>query len=306
MSFKLRILGSFLTKASMLIPKESCSCVCLYNLFKTTLALASLFNSIDLITEIAKNLQIDKASGQASLFDINESRETDNTIELPDIDNWTYEEKLNNEKKILGVFITGHPLEKYQDDISNLPCTPIAELTDLSNNDEVSIIGIITNLKVRTSKNGKIFASANIEDTGGIIEAIFFPNVYEKCGSIIETIDPLIIKGRIVHEDDNTKKIIVKEVQDLENARMEAISGIHINFNIENPDEKLLKNLKTIIVNNAGNNSKCPVYFHLNGNNGDQKIIKAHPAFNAEPSKKLKAELSDIVGHDAVYYSIAK
>ncbi|MBN2040238.1 MAG: DNA polymerase III subunit alpha [Spirochaetes bacterium] len=267
---------------------------------------SALFNSIELIAEIAKNFQMDKASGQASLFDTDDSQEKHNDINLPEIEEWTDDLKLNNEKEVLGIFVSGHPLEKYRDEISAFPCTPVSELSGFANNDEVSVIGIITNLKVRTSKNGKIFASATIEDTSGIVEVIFFPNVYEKVGSQIETIEPVMIKGKLAFEDDNSRKIIVREVQDLENARMESISGIHIKFNTTGPDEALLKNLKSIIVRNAGSNSKCPVYFHINGNNGNEKVIKAHHAFNTEPSQKLKTELSNIIGQDSVYYSMSK
>jgi DNA polymerase-3 subunit alpha len=97
----------------------------------------------------------------------------------------TDKEKLNYEKEVLGLFISGHPLEKYKDEIAELPCTSISNLGEESGNGEAAIVGIITNLKVKTSKSGKLFGIANIEDTGGIIEALFFPNVYQQYGELI-------------------------------------------------------------------------------------------------------------------------
>ncbi len=273
---------------------------------------AMLFNSIDLISEIAKNLQIDKKTGQGNLFEQvglsgnEESGPENDRIDLPEAGDWSDKEKLNFEKEVLGVFVSGHPLEKYMDDIAELPCTPVSEIDATSNSGDTFIAGIITNLKVKTTKNGKLFAIANIEDTGGIIEAVFFPNVYEKYSALIESDDPMVVKGRIEYEDEAVMKIMVREVKTLKEIKRDSISGIHINFNTASPDEEILKNIKAIIVKYGGNGSKCPVFFHLNGNNGNKKTIKAHHAFNTTPSEKLKAELSALMGADSVYYSHSK
>ncbi|MBN2403630.1 MAG: DNA polymerase III subunit alpha [Spirochaetes bacterium] len=267
---------------------------------------AALFNSIDLITEIAKNLQIDKASGQGSLFDTEEaSGSGSSVIDLPAIDDWTDKKKLNYEKEVLGLFISGHPLEKYKHEIADLPCTSISDLGEAGSG-EAAIVGIITNLKVKSSKSGKLFGIANIEDTGGIIEALFFPNVYQRYSELIESDEPLMVKGKVEFEDDIALKIVAQEVKTLKDVKRDSVSGIHINFNSASPDENILKSLKAIIVKYQGANGKCPVYFHLNGSNGDHKTIKAHHAFNTMPSDKLRTELSAIVGTDSVYFTHMK
>ncbi|MFH0974281.1 MAG: DNA polymerase III subunit alpha [Spirochaetota bacterium] len=268
---------------------------------------AMLFNSIDIITEIAKNLQIDKASGQGSLFESDGQPDPENiTINLPGTDDWNSKEKLNYEKEVLGLFISGHPLEKYKEELAGLPFIPIAEIDGQNKSGEISVVGIISNLKVRTSKNGKVFCTCSIEDTGGIIEAVFFPNVYEKFGELIESDDPLVIKGKVDFEEDTAVKIIARDVKSLKDAKRDSVSGIHINFNTAAPDEQILRSLKSVIVKYQAGGTRCPVFFHLNGNSGNKKTIKAHHAFNTMPSEKLKAELSSIVGSGAVYYTHIK
>ncbi len=265
---------------------------------------AALFNSIDFITEIAKNLQLDKASGQGSLFDMDETSSSGNgIIDLPPAEDWADKDKLNCEKEVLGIFISGHPLEKYKDEIDALPCTSISDLGEESAGGEAAIVGLITNLKVKTSKNGKLFGTANIEDTGGIIEALFFPNVYEAYGELIESDEPLMIKGKVEYEDDIAIKIIAREVKTLKDVKRDSVSGIHINFNGTSPDEKILKILKAIIVKYQGANGKCPVFFHLKSGNGNPRVIKAHHAFNTMPSDRLKAELAAVAGPDSVYFT---
>lgn len=263
---------------------------------------AMLFNSIDILSEIAKNLQMDKASGQGSLFETESSSDGGKSnIDLPYFEDWTSKEKLNYEKEVLGLFISGHPLEKYKEEIAELPCVSISEI-DANVNGDTYIVGIITNLKVKTAKNGKLFAAATIEDTSGIIEVLFFPNVYESFGTMIESDEPLAIKGKIEFEEGTAIKVIAREVKTLKDVKKDSVSGIHINFNDSSPDDNLLKTIKTIIVR-YGNGGKCPVYFHVNSSNGNKKIIKAHHAFNTIPSETLKAELSELLGNDAIFFS---
>lgn len=265
---------------------------------------ARLIFSIDLIIEIAKRLQADKESGQGSLF--GNSSGTDNiVIDIPEIEDWSDKQKLNFEKEVLGLFISGHPLEKFRDRIASLSCVPVSDLAEMKGN-EASIVGIITNRVVKTSKNGKIFAVGSIEDTTGVIEAVFFPNVYEEYRELMESDDPVIIKGKVEIEDEKPTKVLVKTITTLDQAEKESVSGIHIKLNIDHPDEEILKKIKAIIVNNGGNGSgitKCPVFFHVSSLSGEEKVIRAHHAFNAVPSDKLQTELAEFVGQGGVYYS---
>ena len=165
----------------------------------------------------------------------------------------------------------------------------------------ISIVGIINNLKKRITKNGSEFAVSIIEDMDGALEAIFFPNVFSKYRDLINSSQPVMVKGTIETDGDKPKKIKVNEVKSLDQLRKESISAIHIKLNLVGVDDKLLDNLKSIIAKNRGN---CQVFFHLNEKKGNEKIVKAHSSFNITPTDNLLRELSQIVGKDSIRYSI--
>lgn len=263
---------------------------------------AQLFHSCDFLLESARKLQEDAASGQGNLFSFGGSANSKSDIagELPDIKPWHDNEKLIHEKEVLGVYISGHPLTRYEKEIKNFSCTSISELSGHNGNGEYSIVGIINSLKVRNSKNGRRFAVGILEDMEGTLEAIFFPDTFAKFETLLGNEIPVMLKGSVEFEDDNPKKIIVNDIKSLKEIRRDSISSIHIKLDPIGIDDTLLKSIKNLIQTNKGS---CPVYFHIREIKGSEKIIKAHHTFNTTPSENLLKELSQIVGEESIRYS---
>ncbi|MDY6933769.1 MAG: DNA polymerase III subunit alpha [Spirochaetota bacterium] len=265
---------------------------------------ATLFASVDTLVETAKQLQMDKATGQGNLFEFNNDESTE--VEFVNIDfnevcEWDNHLILSFEKEVLGVYISSHPLADYETEIKALSCLSISELAENKDIGEASIIGIISNVNVKTSRNGNRFAIGNLEDLEGIIEAIFRPNILSKYEEILSSEDIIMVKGNIEFEEDNLRRIIVNEIQALRDFLNDSISAIHIRIIPEEIKETTIENLKSIIVDNSGT---CPVYFHVSENGDKEKIINVHPSFNIMPSKKLINKLTDMIGNNAIRYSI--
>ncbi len=265
---------------------------------------AQIFHHADLILEGARKLQEDRATGQAGLFDSDEEFSGDAAtlpFDLPYLRDWHDNEKLAFEKEVLGLYLSGHPLARYETEIKTYSCTSLARLSEEPNPDNVSVVGVLYNLKVRTSKNGRPFAGGMIEDLEGNIDVVFFPHVYEKYRRFIVTDEPVLIRGKLEIENDIAKKIIANEVQSLREIRRESISALHIRLDLVGMDEKLLKELKFIISTNGGN---CPVYLHVRESKADEKTIRVHPTYNITPSDTLIQELSHLVGRESIRYSL--
>jgi DNA polymerase-3 subunit alpha len=265
---------------------------------------AQLFGSVDLLIDTARRLQEDRLSGQGNLFDQGAEKTVPGAgilTDLPDIRPWHDNEKLTGEKEVLGLYISGHPLAKYEHEITTFACTPISELGARRNGGDYSIVGIVANLKVRMSKNGRRFAVGVVEDMEGSLEAIFFPDTFAKYEAMLTAETPLMVKGTVEFEEETPKKIIVNEIKSLREVRRETISSIHIKLDTVGIDEGLLDSLRSVISRNRG---KCPVYFHIREARGREKIVKAHQSFNIAPTEELFSELSRIVGDEAVRYAV--
>ncbi|HQP47396.1 MAG TPA: DNA polymerase III subunit alpha [Spirochaetota bacterium] len=264
---------------------------------------AQLFAGIEMLLETAKKQQQDKLSGQGSLFDISDtdSDAFSSPYELTPVRDWHDNDKLQFEKEVLGLYITGHPLARYEQEIQSFSCTAIPDLSECTNKESVSIVGIIYNLKVRLSKNGKKFAVSMVEDMEGTIEAVFFPATYEQYEHYITMEEPVMLTGKIEIENDVAKKIIVKEVQSLREIRLNSITALHITLDSAGADTQLLAKLKSALMGHSGD---CPVYFHVDDSKGNSTTILTHHAYNIAPNDVLIKEISHLIGYNAIRYSL--
>ena len=262
---------------------------------------ASLFISVEMMVESAKRLQQDKKTGQGNLFGGESSNEEDHIFQLHNVEDWIDSEKLSNEKDVVGLYLSGHPLERYEKEIKSISSTLLSTLKDKDKDKEFSIVGIIGNLEIRVSqKSGKKFATGLFEDLTGAVEILFFPRTFSKFEELLSSSEPVVVTGKVEVEGDRAKKIFANDVKPLRDVRRGAVSALHIQVNPSAVDEKILNEIKQIMEKYKGG---CPVFFHINLKD-DPKIIRAHTSFNITPSENLVFDLANYLGEDAIKYSI--
>jgi len=160
-------------------------------------------------------------TGQMSLFDFaGEEEKKQYQIAMPDVAEFPKEELLAFEKDILGVYVSGHPLDEYMD----LWKTNItARTTDFMPDEEtgkailtdgarVTVGGMITNKVLKTTKTGKMMAFVTIEDLVGTVEALVFPKDYEKKRELLIQDSKVFVRGRVSMGDDAAGKLILEQV----------------------------------------------------------------------------------------------
>lgn len=213
------------------------------------------FLTIEKAITFAQYYNKDAISGQGMLFDIaNDDFEYDKNEE-----EWTEQEKLEFEKEVLGLYLSGHPLNEYKGEITKLKTLSTTDLKKIKHNETVSIIGIIANLKERPLKNGTGFwALFTIEDMHGYIEALIFNKTYQQFKEILKSNKVLLLKGQIIIEDqdnDDSPKHIVKIRIDTatELARPKKPNIDFIEITIGSATPKILEAIYKICKLNPGN-----------------------------------------------------
>ncbi|MCK4417933.1 MAG: DNA polymerase III subunit alpha, partial [Candidatus Latescibacteria bacterium] len=154
---------------------------------------AQLITVLEQALEGAQTIQADRQRGQTSLFENLSVQEK----ELPDIPPWSESQMLADEKKMLGFYVSGHPLEKYQQDLQAFATHRIGELSELEDGTAVVVGGIITKLKKTTDRKGKPMAFATLEDFSGATEVLVFSDSYEKFRSLVVTDQLVMAEGRV-------------------------------------------------------------------------------------------------------------
>ena len=160
-------------------------------------------------------------TGQMSLFDlVSEEEKSDFQIQLPKVGEYAKETKLAFEKEVLGVYISGHPLEEYEEQWQKaISATTLDfQLDEESNHSKVHdgareiIGGFITEKTMKATKTNQMMAFVTLEDLLGTVEVVVFPRDYEKNKNLLEVDRKVFIKGRVSEEDDKPSKLICEKV----------------------------------------------------------------------------------------------
>ena len=169
-------------------------------------------------------------AGQMTLFDIApEEDKAEYEIKLPDVEEYDKEVLLGFEKEVLGIYISGHPLEEYME---RLKKNTNAVTTDfvldeetgtlkVSDGAKVCIGGMITDKVIKYTKNNKAMAFITLEDLVGTVEIIIFPKDYERYAKYLENDAKVFVEGRVTAEEDRNGKLICEKIISFDEVKRE-------------------------------------------------------------------------------------
>lgn len=206
-----------------------------FNVFRSKL-LTVYEKLMDGIQQRRKN----NLDGQLSLFEAPENKTISNQMQsevYPDIPEYPPKVLLTMEKEMLGLYISGHPLSEYENEINsqvslftsqiNLETSEseegqVEQFEDLSDGMQVNVGGLITGKKTKTTKNNKMMAFFNLEDMYGIVEVIVFPAVLTKYSQLLQEDNIVLVRGRLSIKEEEKPKIICEEIRPLKHETREA------------------------------------------------------------------------------------
>jgi len=259
---------------------------------------ARMINDIDIIMGSAQNIQKDREKGQFNMFDL-EFKNPKSEILNPKSDiEWTEKELLSFEKEALGFYISGHPLSRFEKEIKHFTNANTQNLQEIKNGREISIAGIISKYRTQVTKKGDKMAFVTLEDLNGSAEVIVFPDVFKASGNLIEGEEPVLIKGNISAEEDSTK-IIAREIFPLTNIRERLFSNVHINLKAVGLEKDMLIRLKEILSSSKGKNA---LYLHLFFPDKSQINIGVDKTFQVSTTESMVKEIENLFGDEAVYF----
>ena len=176
---------------------------------------------VDGINQDKKNTM----AGQLSFFDIvSEEEKKEFEIRMPDLEEFDKETILAFEKEVLGIYLSGHPLEGYRDIMEKMATARTADFQQDEETGFPKVIdgqkailgGMITDKTIKYTKNNKVMAFFTLEDLVGTVEVVVFPRDYEKCQALLNDEEKVFIQGRVSAEDDRPSKLILEKIRSFE------------------------------------------------------------------------------------------
>lgn len=238
-------------------------------------------------------------TGQMSLFDlVGEEEKKEFQVQLPNVGEYTKEMKLAFEKEVLGVYISGHPLEEYEERWrKNITATTADFQPDedtgiphVRDGEKVICGGMITDKTIKYTKTNKVMAFLTLEDLVGTVEVVVFPRDYERNMSLIEADAKVFIQGRVSAEDEKASKLICEKIISFEDSPREVWIQFQDKASYERQVHGLYENLKE-------SDGKDQVVIYLRR----EKALKRLPASRSvSADKTLLGRLRALYGEDNV------
>ncbi|MDD3413647.1 MAG: DNA polymerase III subunit alpha [Lachnospiraceae bacterium] len=246
---------------------------------------------IDSVTQNRKN----NMAGQMTLFDIADDSEKENfEIKLPDVGEFPKETILTFEKEVLGVYVSGHPLQEYEklwrkhiDAVtSDFMLDDETGQIKVADGAKVTIGGMITHKQIKHTKSEQVMAFLNVEDLVGNVEVIVWPRDYEKNARYLVEDSKVFIYGRVSAEDEKDGKVICEKVIPFENIPKQ----LWIQFANKEQYKSMEDSLAGLLRDSDGNDT---VVIYLKETN-EKKVLPKNKSVAAEP--ELIQKLSETFG----------
>ncbi|HET7426734.1 MAG TPA: DNA polymerase III subunit alpha [Gemmatimonadales bacterium] len=259
-----------------------------------------LCEALDHVLGEAQLLQQEKEAGQASLFG-ESTAPRPQPRPLPDIPPWTEAERLVKEKEVLGFFISGHPLERFRDEVELFGTRTTATLGEWSEH-PVTVAAVVTGVKRQISKKtGKEYARLVLEDFHGTAEAIVFPDAWAKLNGTILPDAALLLTGGYSDRDrgEDHAPFIVEAARALDDLKTSGALGLSLRWRA--PGAPLPESLRAAAALCSAHPGPAPLYIEWSDGNGESVRLRSRRVRVAAEEDLVRA-LRDLLGADSVHY----
>ncbi len=266
---------------------------------------ASLMASLDTALQLAEQHGRDIAVGQNDMFGgyapaaapTDSAHSAGGDARFVISDEWSDRERLLGEKETLGLYLTGHPIEQYEQELAQFVKTRIAQLKP-ERDQTVVVAGLVVALRARISKRGDRMAFVTLDDRSGRIELAVFSEAYHKFRNLLVKDKLLVVEGTVsVDEYSGGFKMSAERVLDIDQAREHYARRLVIDVDVQQAPNGFTRHLAELLT--PYREGRCPVWLDYRGC-GARAHLALGPEWRVTPSDNLLARLRELAGADKV------
>jgi DNA polymerase-3 subunit alpha len=254
-----------------------------------------LFDAIDRATEAGQKRQRDREAGQSSLFGMlgGAGEKHPEPARVAGVPPWPEAERLAFEKESLGFFISGHPLERFREELAQWTNATTGSLARAGAGGEVAVGGIVTGLRLIKTKKGDRMASFLLEDLEGSVETLVFPEAYKKAAGRLADDEVVLVKARAEVQDDGRAKLLASEVLPLEQAKLAEARYVTIRVPVVAWDREKGERLRDILAAHRGD---CPVTLELVRPGSWAAAVVPSARYRVRPDPAMREKVEALLG----------
>jgi DNA polymerase-3 subunit alpha len=236
--------------------------------------------------------------GQSDMFGLLTTEPEDVKQAFADVPEWPEKVWLEGEKDTLGLYLTGHPINQYADELRYYTDGRLVDLKPTGKDQMANAVGLVLGVRVMTNKRGRRWAIVTLDDKSARIDVRFFPDMYEQFESVLENDRILLIKGQVSFDDfSGGNTITARDVMDIVQAREKNARALALNVDTQLLEPKKLSQMQSIL--QAFNGGSCPVQLAVT--HPDAEVTLACGAkWYVTPEDQLLHDLKQCLGEKAV------
>ena len=256
---------------------------------------ARLFAAVDKAIEYGGRHQRDREKGQNQLFGGGEDEEPSLVIPLPDAPAWPEAQQLAFEKEALGLYMSGHPLERFAEELKTFGGRRIGDLT--ASEADIWVGGIVSGMRALKTKKGDRMSVFMLDDIAGSIEVVVFPETFAKFGSLIEADAMVLVRGKF-EKDDESARLVATEMLPMSALKERTTREVTIHLAVPPHGRPTFEALAELLSRHRGDRR---VHLELDVMGKARPLrVRADVAQRVRPSEKLVAEVEQLCGAGSV------
>ncbi len=252
-----------------------------------------LMAGIDTALAWGQRMNQQRLTGQHGLFSGKLEEEAPEP-ELPAVDEWSEEDQLAAEHATLGLYISGHPLAKYEARLRDMHVVELGTIESCENGQEALVAGVVVHARPMRSRKGARWAILTLHDRTGMVDLLAFPEAFAQLEGVFKSGAPLVVRGRVNIEDAGTR-VVVMDARPIQETAAAIPVTLRLRVRLDSIDEGVLARLERLFDTRPGS---CPVIFDLVDNDGAVATLEAERSVRADEA--FVAQVREICGEETV------
>jgi len=279
---------------------------------------ASLMASLSNAVQLAEQNQKDASVGQDDMFGSSDEPDTHANVHNVEVDDWDDETRLSNEKETLGLYLTGHPITRYEVELRRFTECRFSKVPDLvpesdkgggyggyrkKNQKQVCLAGLLIGTRMRKMKNGSKIITGVLDDRTARVEVVLFEEAFEQYGQALVKDKVCVVIGAVSYDDFNAAySVRATAVYTMTQAREKFARGLQIKLDKNRvngswSDTNMTQQLTEVL--NTHRNGNCPINIEYNSGKDISQFVLGQE-WNVVPSDELLTRLDKVYGEEQI------
>ena len=259
---------------------------------------AALFDTLPEAIKAAEQHAKAESLGQNDLFGLINDEQTDSRQTFKTVKKWSEEVWLDGEKETLGLYLTGHPINRYLSEIKKYATGRIVNMQPTGRDKQAIAVGLVSGVRVLINKRGRRWALVTLDDISARMDVRLFPDDYDRFAELLEMDAILVCSGQVSFDDyagGNT--MTARDIMTIADARENYVTSLDVHVNKEKLAERFIEQFTQILTPHKEGTCPLRVFYSREEARG---MLELGVQWRVSPSDVLLYDLKELLGEESV------